>query len=159
VAALVVAGVVLAWHFWHHSGSDRIKAMIDWPDSCIEVATTHVHRDWPHAADHTVISCEHAGPIVIYARFGSRAALQGDLLADPPDAPTCIAKLEVVVDYLDPGRCPPLCRKLHGDRIDGVTGMKPTESDMTLGGYERAADIDERRATDRERRALVRYFG
>ena len=140
---------------------ERVKDAIAWPDSCADVVTSDMtgRRNWPHATKAASVECEHLGPLVLYARFASEEDLRRDLLGDPPSAPTCIVGREVLIDYLDPGQFPPLCRALGGDRIDAVSRLRETRGDGTIEGEERAAEVDERRGAAAQRRALRRYWG
>jgi hypothetical protein len=142
------------------SGVERVKDAIAWPDSCADVVTSDTtgRGDWLHATKTASVRCEHLGPLVLYARFASDEDLRRDLLADPPSAPTCIVGHEVVIDYLDPGQFPALCRELGGDRIDAVSRLPETPGDGTIEGEERAAEVDERRGAAAQRRALRRYL-
>jgi hypothetical protein len=114
--------------------------------------------DWSHAIESASITCEHLGPMVLYARFASGADLRNDLLRDPPSAPICIAGREVLVDYLDPGQFRSLCGTLGGERIDAVSKLPDIPSDGTISGIDRAADAEIRRDAAAQRRALRRYW-
>lgn len=76
---------------------------------------------WPHAAVNELIQCEHAGPGpgVRYARFSSGTQLREDLLAAPPRVSVCVAGREVLVDFLEGGRFAVLCRRFHGQVVNG----------------------------------------
>jgi hypothetical protein len=68
-------------------------------------------------------------PVVASRRAAREVAdpLGPELLRRPPAGGVCVAGREVVVDYLDPGDFAPVCRKLHGYVIDGVTGVVPDD--------------------------------
>ena len=161
VMALAIAGgagfVLLADE---DDGVERVKAEIAWPSDCVEVAThdSTGERPWPHADKFVSITCEHLGPMVLYARFADVSQLKQELLREPPSAPVCIARREVVVDYLDRRQFPDLCRRLRGDRIDAVSALASLPWDGTVAGIDRQVDAEERRDTAAQARALRRYW-
>jgi hypothetical protein len=160
VALALAGGAVFVLRARQDGGVARVKAAIAWPSDCVEVATHDAtgKRPWPHADKFVSITCEHLGPMVLYARFADRSQLKHELLRAPPSAPVCIAAREVVVDYLDPPQFPELCRRLRGDRIDAVSTLADLPWDGTLGGIDRQVDAEERRDTAAQARALRRYW-
>lgn len=157
-AAIAVAAVaIVALRARLDPGVERVKDAIAWPSGCAEVAI-HDQTHWPHAIASASITCEYLGPMVLYARFASDAELRNDLLSDPPPAPTCIAGHEVMVDYLERGQFPALCRKFGGDRIDAVSMLPDLPWDGTVGGLDRQVEAGERRDAAAQRRALRRYW-
>jgi hypothetical protein len=162
VAAVVaIAGVaVLVPHARPDAGVERAKAAIAWPSGCVDVATHDAtgKRPWPRAVKFASITCEHLGPMVLYARFADVSVLRKELLRGPPSAPVCIVAREVLVDYLDPPQFARLCRRLGGDRIDAVSALPELAWDGTLGGLNRQVDAEERRDAAAQRRALRRYW-
>lgn len=164
VAALAVAAVTIAVVVdpWPRAGGDRVRDLVAWPDSCAAVKTEspakgNVTVSWSHATETAGVTCEHLGPFVLYARFEDAAGLRGDLLRHPPDAATCIASEDVVVDGLDDGEFGELCRELGGDLVDGVSDL-PRPSGRTIAAIEASVATYQRRATAAQGRALRRYL-
>jgi hypothetical protein len=146
-APIVVVGA-LWWHPWPRHGLDRVKHAVDWPTDCAEIATSYGTRyDCPLAEEVAVVECDYLGPGIVYARFPSQAALRENLLRDPPLGATCVMDHEVVVDVLDPGQFPKVCRKLGGHDADGVAGLPE---------FSLADDRNGARQLWRERRAEAR---
>jgi hypothetical protein len=153
--ALTLAGAVALalWRPWsnRYPGASHVKSLIAWDPSCADVRIDGFSartRPWPDTQETAAIECEYAGPDVIYARFPSVATLKRNMLRKPPASGVCLAGREVVVDYLDPGDFAPMCRKLHGYVVDGVSGVVP---DNRLD--------DDRLTTAAEGRALRRRWG
>jgi hypothetical protein len=164
VAALAVAAVAVAVVLdpGSRSGVDRIKDLVAWPDSCAAVdidspVTSGDGASWSRATEAARVTCEHLGPTVLYARFERARDLRADLLQHPPSAATCIAREEVVVDGLDEGQFPELCRALAGDLVDGVTGL-PRPSGRTIDAINASSARYHRRAIAAQRRALRGYW-
>jgi hypothetical protein len=164
VAALAVAVVAIAAVLgpWSRSNGERIRDLVDWPDSCAEVEVRSPLESgegaaWSRATETAGVTCHKAGPFVRYARYERTAALRADLLQHPPGAATCIARDEVVVDGLDEGQFPALCRELAGDVVDGVADI-PRPGGRTIASIEASVARYERRATAAQRRALARYW-
>jgi hypothetical protein len=157
--AVVVAGVIAYFALRPPvSGAARVKDLVPWPRGCAGIAT-HDVSSWAHATTDVAIECEYLGPGLRYARFPSRLDIRRDLLAQPPGGRVCVAGLEVLVDALDPGQFRPLCRRLHGDLVDGVSRLPAVfPDDSTLAAQDRAADAQGRRDTVAELAALRRYF-
>ena len=160
VALALAGGAVFVLRARQDGGVERVKAAIAWPSGCVEVATHDAtgKRPWPRADKFVSITCEHLGPMVLYARFADGSQLKHELLREPPSAPVCIAGREVLVDYLDPPQFPELCRRLRGDRIDAVSALADLPWDGTVGGIDRQVDAEERRDTAAQARALRRYW-
>jgi hypothetical protein len=160
VALAIAGGAVFVLRAREDGGVERVKAAIAWPSDCIDVATHDAtgKRPWPHAAKFASITCEHLGPMVLYARFADISQLKQELLREPPSAPVCIAAREVLVDYLDPPQFPGLCRRLGGDRIDAVSALADLPWDGTVGGIDRQVDAEERRDTAAQARALRHFW-
>jgi hypothetical protein len=63
----------------------------------------------------------------------------------------------VVVDGLDPGQFAPLCRRLGGDDVDGVSGL-PQPGGVTIAEIDRQVAAADRRDTAAERAALRAHW-
>lgn len=151
---------VVAVHPWPRHGADRVEHLVDWP-ACIDVVTERAPTGagaWPHAREQARIDCENLGPWVGYARFASTADLRTDLLHTPPRSAVCIAGTEVVVNGLEAHQFPKLCRKLHGDRVDGVVGLPDHGGGVTIDEINRSIARERRRDAQAEGRALRAYF-
>ena len=160
--AVVAMAVAVLLDPWPRAGVDRVRDLIAWPDSCAAVTTrsplkSGVGASWSHATETAGVTCEHLGPFVLYARFEDAGELRGDLLRHPPDAATCIAREDVVVDGLDEGQFGELCRALGGDLVDGVARL-PRPSGRTVAAIDASVATYQRRATAAQRRALRRYW-
>jgi hypothetical protein len=102
VALAIAGGAVFVLRADEDEGVERVRAAIAWPRDCVEVATHDAtgERPWPHADKFVSITCEHLGPMVLYARFADVSQLKQELLREPPSAPVCIATREVLVDRM-----------------------------------------------------------
>jgi hypothetical protein len=160
VMVALAIGAVFILRADEDAGVERVKAAIAWPSDCAEVATHDAtgERPWPRADKFVSITCEHLGPMVLYARFADVSQLKRELLREPPSAPVCIATREVLVDYLDRRQFPELCGRLRGDRIDAVSALANLPWDGTVGGIDRQVDAEQRRDTAAQARALRRYW-
>jgi hypothetical protein len=164
LVAAAVAGLVV--HLRSRDRVDRIAAMVHWPASCARISKTSPGlspqaRHWKRATQTVSVFCEVLGPGFIYARFADQADLRADGLAFPPAAATCLlGSHEVLIDALDPGEFPKLCRGLHGVDIDATRSLPAVacRDCDTPGGAERAADRNWRRKSIAQHRALARYW-
>lgn len=122
LAALVLV-VVIALALRGTGEDQRVQLVLDTlvdADYCAGVVVPS-SSPWPRAEVDELVECGHAGPGpgVRYARFTSGPQLREDLLADPPAAQVCIARREVLVDFLDSGQFAPLCRRFSGEVVTG----------------------------------------
>jgi hypothetical protein len=167
LGALIVAAGVTALVARGRSRDrvDQIAAMVQWPDSCASISKASPGmspeaRHWKHAAQTVSVFCEVLGPGFVYARFADQADLRTDALAYAPASATCLlASNEVLIDVLDPGAFPKLCRGLHGVDIDATRlPALPCRNCDTPGGADQAADQRWRTKAAAQHRALARYW-
>jgi hypothetical protein len=136
ILAPLVVGVTIWQHPWPRHGLDRVRHAVHWPEDCAEVSTSEgVTLAWPHATRAVIVECEYLGPFIAYASFSNQADLRADLRDAAPWGATCITGNEVVIDGLDPGDFDDVCRRLHGDDIDGVAGI-PDAADESFAVIE-----------------------
>jgi hypothetical protein len=163
VTPAATVAIVVALHPWPRHGADQIRHLVKWPPDCADVTANAVRGPdrWPHADQEMFIDCEMLGPWVRYARFRDRQALERDLLAASPASAVCIygRGTEVAVNGLEAHQFPALCRKLHGDRIDGVSGLPDVLPGVaTIRSTDRAVRRQRQRDTVAQHRAIARYF-
>lgn len=116
-AAAVAAGVHLVLQR-PHTGAERIRHLIAWPDDCAAITVDRPlggdGSEWRHTVDAALIQCQMLGPFVIYARFASARERDRQLgLFPPPDEAYCTTGTEVILDGLEHGFAT-LCQRLHG---------------------------------------------
>jgi hypothetical protein len=155
IFAVVTVVALLMLHPWPRHGLDRVRHLVSWAD-CGEIRVSRPRSlGWRHAMEIASAECGGAGPFFIYARFPTHAALARDLLRRPPAGAVCIAGNEVVLDGLDSGEFPKLCRKLHGHDVDSTgSTIRAFGTDSDALAFEMARH----RAETAEGRALRRYL-
>jgi hypothetical protein len=163
VTLAATAAIAVALHPWPRHGAEQIRHLVNWPPDCADVTANPVRGPgrWPHADEEMFIDCEMLGPWVRYARFSDRQALERDLLAASPASAVCVygGGTEVAVNGLEAHQFPKLCRELHGDRIDGVSGLPDLlPGAATIQSTDRAARRQRQRDTVAQQRAIARYF-
>jgi hypothetical protein len=157
IAGLLGTGVV---HVGPRRGIDRVRHLVHWPGDCADIAThqlPNLRAQWPRAREAESVVCEMAGPGVVYVRFAGAADVRHDLRRRPPDAATCLAGGENLIDALDPGQFAGVCRSFGGSDVNGVRGV-PEPGGVTEDELDRSVRLYERRAERAELRALQAFW-
>lgn len=134
-------------------GAERVKAMVDWDGTCVDV---ELHRDprylpeyargWRSASERASMFCTELGDSLVYARFPDGRSLNAALTASPPLRRFCFqpAGLESF-DHDAVGGAAAFrarCARARGELDEGTERHCVAGAEVAVDGLDEPRDFD-----------------